>query len=248
MLQCRTHRFLEGTHARSLLYFYIRLRANHTAKIVLDFSVLCITVQNTARQWITQHDTHFTKEVNLVTIAAVRTQRVDAVSVAVRCYRTTSEPLYKFTTLTTYLNHVSLTITLAKINEEECIRHQWFTCKWVKLTEEFHIVKESATFNCQLDTVGHLVSSELTTESQLLTRTSDKLSIDKVEASCLLLQDTVKFTNRLYLVWIVTPNRVAETVTGFSSRSHERLDYIFTSTEASTISDSLEPYSMSDSR
>lgn len=148
MLQCRTHRFLEGTHARSLLYFYIRLRTDHTAKIVLDFSILCITVQNTARQWITQHDTHFTKEVNLVTIAAVRTQRVDAVSVAVRCYRTTSEPLYKFTTLTTYLNYVSLTITLAKINEEERIRHQWFTCQWVKLTEELHVVKESATLNC----------------------------------------------------------------------------------------------------
>jgi hypothetical protein len=89
----------------------MRLRTYSNTAVVRNLSILSIAVQDTARQRVTQHDTLLTEEVNLVTITAVRTQSVDAVTVTTRNYRTTSCPLYELTTLTTNLNYISLTVT-----------------------------------------------------------------------------------------------------------------------------------------
>jgi hypothetical protein len=78
---------------------------------VADFSIFSVAVQDTARQWVTQHDTLLTEEVHLITITAVRTNSIDAVTISVRSNRTSSSPLYELTTLTTNLNDVSLTVT-----------------------------------------------------------------------------------------------------------------------------------------
>ncbi len=122
---------------------YIFLTKSNTA--VADFCIFSVAVQDTARQWVAQHDTHLTEEVNLVTITAVRTQRSNAVCITVRGYRTTGEPLYELTTLTTYLYDVSLTVARTEVNEQECVRHQWFTCQWVQLTEQLHVVEHRTT-------------------------------------------------------------------------------------------------------
>ena len=53
----------------------------------------------------------------LVTITAVRTHSVDVVCITIWQYRTTSTPLYELTTLTTYLNDVSLTITTTEVTD-----------------------------------------------------------------------------------------------------------------------------------
>lgn len=181
-------------------YCYYLLRSYCIVTIIRNIRVFSIAIKNTTRQRVTKHDTLFTKEVYLITIAAVRTYCIDTIGISCRCYRTGRTPLYELTALTTNLNYVCLTVTLTKINKQERIRHQWFTCNWVQLTEHFHIVKQSTTLNCKFDTVSHLISCELTTKCQLLTRTCNKLSIDELEACCLLTKNTVEFSNRLCLL------------------------------------------------
>ena len=86
----------------------------------------------------------------------------------------------------------------------------------MKLTEHFHVIKHSTTLNCQLNTISHSVSCELTTQLQVLTRTCNEVCINHIEASCLLLQDTVELTNTHLtgqsneLTLVSTDNVVAE--------------------------------------
>ena len=104
------------------LYIFVNLlRSNYCIKIVRNVCILSVAVQNTARQRVTQHYTLFTEEVYLITITRVRPQRIDAITVTTRDYRTTSTPLNELTTTATYLNDISLTVTLTKINEQERI-------------------------------------------------------------------------------------------------------------------------------
>lgn len=184
-------------------YLYIvvnLLGSNYCIKIVRNVGILSIAVQNTARQRITQHNTLFTEEVYLITITRVRPQRINAVTVTARDYRTTSTPLNELTTTTTNLNYVCLTITLAEIYKQERVRHQRFTCNRVQLTEHLHIVKHCTTLNSEFNTVRHLIRCKLTTEGQLLTRACYEFSVDQSKACSLLTKNTIKFTNRLCLI------------------------------------------------
>lgn len=176
---------------------YCFLRTLFDATVIRVLRILSIAIQDTARQRVTEHNTLLTEEVNLITIAAVRTKRVDAVGITTRNYRTTGAPLYELTTLATNLNDVRLTITVAKINKQERIRHQRFTSQRVQLTEQLHVIKHCTTLERELNTVGHLVGCELTTKNKILTRTSYKVRINHIERSNLLLQNTIELSNRL---------------------------------------------------
>lgn len=191
------------------LYVFVNLlRGNYCVKIVRNVCILSVAVQNTTRQRITQHYTLFTEEVHLITITRVRPQRVDAITVTTRDYRTTSTPLNELTATTTNLNYVCLTITLAEIYKQERVRHQRFTCNRVQLTEHFHVVKHCTTLNGEFNTVCHLIRCKLTTKGQLLTRTCYEFRINERKTCSLLTKNTIKFSYRLYLVQIATLNRV----------------------------------------
>lgn len=184
-------------------YLYIvvnLLGSNYCIKIVRNVCILSIAVQNTTRQRITQHYTLFTEEVYLITITRVRPQRIDAITVTARDYRTTSTPLNELTAATTNFNYVRLTITLAEIYKQERVRHQRFTCNRVQLTEHLHIVKHCTTLNGKFDTVCHLIRCKLTTKGQLLTRACYEFRINQSKACSLLTKNAVKFTNRLCLI------------------------------------------------
>lgn len=176
------------------------LRSNYCIEIVRNVCILSIAVQNTARQRVTQHYTLFTEEVYLITITRVRPQRVDAVSITTRDYRTTSTPLNELTTTATNLNYVCLTITLAEIYKQERVRHQRFTCNRVQLTEHLHIVKHCTALNSKFNTVRHLIRCKLTTKCQFLTRACYELRVNQSKACSLLTKNTIKFTNRLCLI------------------------------------------------
>ena len=176
---------------------YCFLRTLFDATVVRVLRILSIAIQDTARQRVTEHDTLLTEEVNLITITAIRTKRIDAVSIATRNYRTTSTPLYELTTLTANLNDVRLAIAVTKINKQERVRHQRFTRERVQLTEQLHVIEHSTTLERKLNTVSHLVGCELTTKNEILTRTSYKVRINHIERSNLLLQNTIELSNRL---------------------------------------------------
>ena len=42
-----------------------------------------------------------------------------------------------------FLTRSTLGVSGAIFVMQECVRHQWFTCQWVKLTEHFHVIKHS---------------------------------------------------------------------------------------------------------
>ena len=65
----------------------------------------------------------------------------------------------------------------------------------MQLTIVSNIVVQREILQSQLDTISHLISLELTTESKTITRTSYKYSINKVHVNYLFLQNSIEFTD-----------------------------------------------------